>query len=75
MNYRSKGKMRFAMTKTKIPRMGRLRQVRRDHAPLCVGQIGLVSGDNAAMLSSSSWRPHGESKAGSRTPSESRRAP
>jgi hypothetical protein len=29
---------------------------------LCVGQIGLVSGDNAAMLSSSGWRPHGESK-------------
>jgi hypothetical protein len=24
--------------------------------------IGLVSGDDAAMLSSSSWRPHGESK-------------
>jgi hypothetical protein len=35
---------------------------RRDHAPLCVGQIGLVSGDNAAMLSSSCWRPHGETK-------------
>jgi hypothetical protein len=29
---------------------------------LCVGQIGLVSGDNAAMLSSISWRPDGESK-------------
>jgi len=39
-----------------------LRQVRRDHAPLRIGQIGLVSLDGAAMLSSSSWRPHGESK-------------
>ena len=52
-----------------------LRQVRRDHAPLCVGQIGLVSGDGAAMLLSSGWRPHGESKVGSRNPLESRRAP
>src|SRR3984957_7646742 len=43
-------------------------QVRRDHAPLCVRQIGLVSGDNAAMLSSSSWRPHGESKLVQETP-------
>jgi hypothetical protein len=40
-----------------------LRQVRRDHAPLSVGQIGLVSRDGAAMLLSSGWRPHGESKA------------
>src|ERR1700722_3854240 len=32
-----------------------------DHAPL-IGQIGLVSLDGAAMLSSSSWRPPGESK-------------
>ena len=47
-----------------------LRQVRRDHAPLCVGQIGVVSADNAAMLLSSGRRPHGESKVGSRTPSE-----
>src|ERR1700731_2419975 len=39
-----------------------LRQVRHDHAPLSVGQIGLVSGDGAAMLLSSGWRPHGESK-------------
>jgi hypothetical protein len=38
------------------------KEERRDHAPLCVRQIGLVSGDNAAMLSWSSWRPHGESK-------------
>jgi hypothetical protein len=37
-------------------------QMRRDHLPLCVGQIGLVSGDEAAMLMSSDWRPHGESK-------------
>jgi hypothetical protein len=29
-------------------------QVRRDHAPRRAGQIGLVSGDNAAMLSSNS---------------------
>jgi hypothetical protein len=41
--------------------------------PLCVGQIGLVSGDDAAMLLSSSWRPHGESKVGSRNPLESPR--
>src|SRR6185312_3815677 len=53
----------------------RLRQVRRDDTPFCVGQIGLVSVDGAAMLSSSSWRPHGESKVGSRTLSESWRAP
>jgi len=45
-----------------------LRQVRRDHAPLCVGKIGLVSGDRAAMLLSSGRRPHGESKVGSRNP-------
>ena len=51
-----------------------LRQVRRDHAPLCVGQIGLVSGDGAAMLLSSGWRPHGEFKVGSRNPLESRGA-
>ena len=37
-----------------------LRQVRRDHAPLCVGQIGLVSRDVAAMLLSSGRCPHGE---------------
>jgi hypothetical protein len=37
-----------------------LRQVRHDHAPLSVGQIGLVSRDGAAMLLSSGWRPHGE---------------
>jgi hypothetical protein len=49
--------------------------VRRDHAPLCVGQIGLVSGHGAAMLLSSSWRPHGESKVGSRNPLESRQLP
>jgi hypothetical protein len=30
-----------------------LRQVRRHDAPLCVGQIGLVSDDGAAMLLSS----------------------
>src|ERR1019366_8911665 len=41
---------------------------RRDHAPLYVRQIGLVSADNAAMLSSSSWRPHGESKLVQETP-------
>ena len=52
-----------------------LRQVRRDYPPLCVGQIGLVSGNGAAMLLSSGRCPHGESKVGSRTPSESRRAP
>jgi hypothetical protein len=52
-----------------------LGQVRRDHAPLCVGQIGLVSGDGAAMLLSSGRRPHGESKVGSRNPLESRRVP
>src|SRR3984957_15119065 len=52
-----------------------LRQVWRDHAPLCVGQIGLVSRDGAAMLLSSSRRPHGESKVGSRNPLESQRAP
>ena len=51
-----------------------LRQVRRDHAPLSVGQIGLVSRDGAAMLLSSGWRPHGESKVGSRNPLESRTA-
>ena len=38
--------------------------MRRDHAPLSVGQIGLVSRDGAAMLLSSGWRPHGESKVG-----------
>jgi hypothetical protein len=32
------------------------------NASLCVGQIGLVSGDGAAMLLSSGRRPHGESK-------------
>jgi hypothetical protein len=54
-----------------LPRPARragLRQVRRDHAPLCVGQIGLVSGDGAAMLLSSGWRLHGEPKVGSRNP-------
>src|SRR5208282_3857921 len=45
-----------------------LRQERRDHAPLCVGQIGLVSGNGAAMLLSSGWRLHGEPKVGSRNP-------
>src|SRR4029077_7542395 len=45
-----------------------LRQVRRDHAPFSVGQIGLVSPDGAAMPLSSGWRPHGESKIGSRNP-------
>ena len=35
-----------------------LRQVRRDHAPLCIGQIGLVSGNWTAMLLSCGWRPH-----------------
>jgi len=45
-----------------------LRQVRRDHAPLCVGKVGLVSGDGAAMLLSSSRRPHGESKLVRETP-------
>src|SRR6516164_8577069 len=39
-----------------------LRQVWRDDAPLCVGQIGLVSCDGAAILLSSGRRPHGESK-------------
>jgi predicted dehydrogenase len=43
-----------------------LRQVRRDHSPLRVGQVGLVSGDDAAMLLSSSWRSHSASKFGSR---------
>ena len=43
-------------------RGARLRQVRRDDVPFCVGQIGLVSGDGAAMLLSSSRGPHGESK-------------
>src|SRR6202045_3415154 len=52
-----------------------LRQVRRDHAPLRVGQIGLVSRDGAAMLLSSGWCPHGESKVGWRNPLESWRAP
>jgi hypothetical protein len=37
-------------------------QVRRDHAHSRIGQIGLVSGYNAAMLSSNSRRPHGESR-------------
>ena len=36
--------------------------MRRDHAPLSVGQIGLVSGDGAAMLLSSGRHPHGGSK-------------
>ena len=36
-----------------------LRQVLRDHAPLCVGQIGLVSGNDASMLLWGGWRPHG----------------
>src|SRR5271168_5272685 len=49
-------------------RRATLRQVRRDHAPLCIGQIGLVSGDGAAMLLSSGWRPHGESKLVQETP-------
>ena len=40
----------------------------RDHAPLCVGQIGLVSRDGAAMLLSSGWRPHDQSQVGSRNP-------
>ena len=48
--------------------------MRHDHAPLSVGQIGLVSRDGAAMLLSSGWRPHGESKVGWRNPLESRRA-
>jgi hypothetical protein len=51
-----------------------LRQVRRNHPPLSVGQIGLVSGDGTAMLLSSGWRPHGESKVGWRNCLESRRA-
>ncbi len=61
-----------------LPRPARragLRQVRSDHAPLCVGKIGLVSGDGAAMLLSSGRRPHGESKVGSRNPLESLQAP
>jgi hypothetical protein len=37
-------------------------------------QIGLVSGSGAAMLLSSGWRPHGESRVGSRNPLESRRS-
>jgi hypothetical protein len=49
--------------------------VRCDHAPFCVGQFDLVSADEAGMLLSSSRRPHGESKVGSRNPLESRRAP
>ena len=50
-------------TRSSYARIGMtgLWQVRRDHAPLCVGQIGLVSGDGAAMLLSSGRRPHGES--------------
>ena len=52
--------------------VARLRQVRRDHAPLSVGQIGLVSRDGAAMLLSSGWRPHGEPMVGWRNPLESR---
>jgi hypothetical protein len=43
--------------------------------PFSVGQVGLVSRDNAAMLLSSSRRPHGESNVGSGNPLESRRAP
>ena len=35
-------------------------QVRRDHAPLCVGQIGLVSGDRGGYAvvewSASTWQ-------------------
>jgi hypothetical protein len=45
-----------------------LRQVWRDHAPLCIGQIGLVSREGAAMLLSCGRRPHGESKVGFRKP-------
>jgi hypothetical protein len=52
-----------------------LRQVWRDHTPLCVGQIGLVSDDGAAVPLSSGRRRHDESKVGSRNPLESRRAP
>ena len=44
--------------------------MRRDHAPLSVGQIGLVSRDGAAMLLLSGWRPHDESKVGWRNPLE-----
>jgi hypothetical protein len=43
-------------------------QVRRDHAPLSVGQIGLVSVDGAAMLLSSDRCPHGESNWFGKTP-------
>ena len=49
-------------------------QVRRDHAPLRVSQVRLVSRDGAIMMLSSGWRPHGESEVGSRKPLESRRA-
>ena len=52
-----------------------LRQVWRNHTPLCVDQIGLVSRNGAAMLLSSDRRPHDESKVGLRNPLESRRAP
>ena len=54
------GSFRRRLCKSARParRVG-LRQVRRDHTPFRVGQIGLVSGDDAAMLLSSSWRPHG----------------
>ena len=51
-----------------------LRQVRRDHAPLRVSQVRLVSRDGAIMMLSSGWRPHGESKVGWRNALESRRA-
>jgi hypothetical protein len=40
----------------------------RDHTPLRVGQVGLVSGGDAAMLLSSSWRPHGVSKIAKNSP-------
>src|SRR5262249_39502335 len=50
-----------------------LPQVRRDDAPLCVGQIGLVSCDGAAMLLSSGRCPR--IQVGSRNPLESRWAP
>jgi hypothetical protein len=42
--------------------------VRRDHAPLRVSQVRLVSRDGAIMMLSSGWRPHGESEVGSRKP-------
>jgi hypothetical protein len=47
---------------------------RRDLVPLRAGQIRRVSGDSAAMLRSSSRRPHGESESVRETPRNHGRA-